>query len=252
MGELIDRVERYWDKRANSYGRENLAELTNFKRQAWEDLINNYLPRESVSRLKVLDIGTGPGFFAILMAEEGHEVTAVDYTEAMLHQARNNARTFRRYINFRRMDAQQLDFANDSFDLILTRNLTWNLETPGTAYREWHRVLRKGGRLLNFDANWYLYTHDDEQREAYLQDRQNSRKRKIKDDYPGINIQDMEDIARNLPLSSKHRPEWDMRELLQIGFRKIMIEVNIGHSVWDADDMVKFRSTPMFMVGAEK
>jgi hypothetical protein len=62
----------------------------------------------------------------------------------------------------------------------------------------------------------------------------------------------MEDIARNLPLSRKHRPEWDVQELLQIGFKKIIIEMEIGKRVWDEAEMVNYGSTPMFMIGAEK
>lgn len=37
---------------------------------------------------KILDIGTGPGFFSIILAEAGYQVTAVDYTEAMLEEAK--------------------------------------------------------------------------------------------------------------------------------------------------------------------
>ena len=50
------------------------------------------------------------------------------------------------------MDAQKLDFEDNTFDVVISRNLTWNLEHPDVAYREWVRVLKVGGRLLNFDA----------------------------------------------------------------------------------------------------
>ena len=52
-------------------------------------------------------------------------------------------------------DAKDLDFEDNTFDIIVSRNLTWVLEEPDKAYREWHRVLRSGGKMLNFDANWY-------------------------------------------------------------------------------------------------
>mgnify|MGYP000370505004 CR=1 FL=1 len=44
------------------------------------------------------------------------------------------------------------------------------------AYKEWLRVLKKGGKLLNFDANWYGYLYDDKKREAYENDRKNVEK----------------------------------------------------------------------------
>ena len=57
-------------------------------------------------------------------------------------------------IDFRQMDAQQLEFENETFDVVLSRNLTWTLPEPETAYAEWYRVLKPGGVLLNFDADY--------------------------------------------------------------------------------------------------
>ena len=48
-----------------------------------------------------------------------------------------------------------LRFADNTFDMIVSRNVTWNLEHPDRAYYEWMRVLKPGGVLLNFDASWY-------------------------------------------------------------------------------------------------
>ncbi|HBW35219.1 class I SAM-dependent methyltransferase [Desulfosporosinus sp. BICA1-9] len=252
MEELLEKVEQYWDKRSDGYCQINLEELDSYKRDAWTDLINEYAPKVSGRKLKVLDIGTGPGFFAILMASCGYEVSAVDYTEAMLKKAKNNASNYKNSITFRRMDAHKLDFEDNTFDLIVTRNLTWNLEKPDQAYREWYRVLARGGKLLNFDANWYLYLHDAQKRKEYEQDRLNSKVRGMKDHYTSTNTKVMEEIARNLPLSKEHRPEWDTKELLTIGFKKIMLEVEIGNRVWDEEEKVNYGSTPMFMIGAEK
>ena len=53
------------------------------------------------------------------------------------------------------IDGSKLDFEDNTFDVVISRNLTWNLEHPDVAYREWVRVLKAGGRLLNFDANGY-------------------------------------------------------------------------------------------------
>lgn len=59
------------------------------------------------------------------------------------------------------MDAHSLDLPDGSFDAIVTRNLTWNLERSQDAYADWRRVLRPGGVMLNFDAGWYSYLFDD-------------------------------------------------------------------------------------------
>lgn len=252
MKAVLESVEAYWRQRADGYCQVNLGELDSFKREAWTDLIHEYAPRISGRRLRVLDIGTGPGFFAIIMAACGYEVTAIDYTETMLQKAKNNAGIYRNIIHFERMDAHNLKFEENTFDLIVTRNLTWNLERPDRAYREWHRVLAPGGRLLNFDANWYLHVHDAEKRKAYEQDRINCAERGFEDHYIHTDTEAMEEIARKLPLSKEHRPEWDVKALLNIGFGKIMTVKEIGSRVWDEEERVNYGSTPMFMVGAEK
>lgn len=252
MEELLESVEKYWDKRADGYCQVNLGELNSFKRKAWTDLINEYAPKAAGKKLKVLDIGTGPGFFAIIMAACGYAVTAVDYTSAMLERAQNNAGQYRNEIVFLKMDAQKLDFADDTFDLIITRNLTWNLKKPDQAYRDWRRVLRPGGRMLNFDANWYLHLYDAQKRKEYEQDRLNARERNFDDHYVHTDTKKMEEIAKQLPLSKVQRPEWDIRELLAAGFKKVMVEMEIGNKVWDEVEKVNYGSTPMFMIGAEK
>ncbi|MBV7276225.1 methyltransferase domain-containing protein [Clostridium sp. PL3] len=252
MEAVLEKVEQYWSKRSDGYCEVNLQELYSFKREAWTDLINEYAPKVSGRKLKVLDIGTGPGFFAIIMASCGYEVTAVDYTDAMLQKAKKNAGIYKNNINFKRMDAHDLEFEDNTFDLIVTRNLTWNLQKPSEAYREWHRVLAKGGRLLNFDANWYLHLHDSEKRKEYERDRENTLEKGFEDHYTCTDINAMEDIARNLPLSKICRPEWDAKELLSIGFKKVMMEMEIGNRVWDEVERVNYGSTPMFMIAGEK
>ena len=47
-------------------------------REMWRSALANHLPEGDC--LRILDIGTGPGFFAILLTEMGHQVTAADYT----------------------------------------------------------------------------------------------------------------------------------------------------------------------------
>lgn len=59
------------------------------------------------------------------------------------------------------MDAQHLQFADESFDAIVSRNVLWNLEDPAMAYREMYRVLRPGGTILVEDGNMYLYLYDE-------------------------------------------------------------------------------------------
>lgn len=252
MEKILEKVENYWDKRSEGYSEVNVAELNSYKMDVWKELINRHKPAVIGRKLKVLDIGTGPGFFAITMASCGYDVTAVDYTDAMLHKAKQNAGYYRNQIKFMQMDAHHLSFEDNCFDLIVTRNLTWNLERPDEAYKEWNRVLAPGGRMLNFDANWYLHLYDEEKRSEYFQDRANSVEEGVNDHYIHTDTTAMEEIAKNLPLSRTMRPQWDAAVLINTGFKKVLVEQEIGELVWDKEEQVNYASTPMFMIFAEK
>ena len=159
---VLEGLKSYWGVRSESYSRQNIEELNNWKRDAWRNLILQHAPaKESV---KILDVGTGPGFFAINLALAGHQVCAVDVTEEMLVHARENAEAYGAKAEFVLYDGEHLPFADESFDLVVSRNVLWNLEKPEEALREWKRVLTPGGRMVYFDANWYLYLFDEEQK----------------------------------------------------------------------------------------
>jgi SAM-dependent methyltransferase len=204
-------------------------------------------PGREPGDIHVLEVGTGPGFFAILLAEAGYRVTAIDLTPSMLEEARHNAGTLADRIDFVEMNAQEVAFPSDRFDVIVSRNVTWNLPDPEQAYSEWARVLRPGGLMLNFDANWYHYLFDDDARAAYEQDRENSADEGLGDMNVGDNFDDMETIARRVPLSQVSRPAWDVETLAGIGI-SVEVDPHVWQRVWSYQEKVNFASTPMFMV----
>jgi ubiquinone/menaquinone biosynthesis C-methylase UbiE len=96
----------------------------------------------------VLDLGAGTGRSTrlILDATSPGHVVAVDASADMLAQARR--RLFDPRVDFRQTDAQDLPFADASFDAVLS---LWMLETlpdPLTAVRQALRVLRPTGALV--------------------------------------------------------------------------------------------------------
>ena len=171
MDKLLSEIESYWSTRAEGYSEVNHKELNGIQKEAWLKTLKRQFPEKKKEELKILDIGTGPGFFPVILAEAGYKVTAVDYTQEMLDTAKKNAGKLCEKIVFHKMDAQNLEFEDNTFDVVISRNLTWNLKDPKGAYREWHRVLKPGGKLLNFDANWYGYLYDEEKRQSYEEDR---------------------------------------------------------------------------------
>lgn len=247
---ILPQIEHYWTGRAEGYSEVNQRELATGQDRVWFREIQKHLPKEQ--NLKILDVGTGPGFFAILLARQGYDVTAVDYTEAMLCQAKKNAGALAERIHFYRMDAQKLDFPDGTFDVVISRNLTWNLEEPGKAYGEWMRVLREGGKLLNFDANWYHHLFDEEKRRAYEEDRKRVETLQMEDHYTCTDIDAMEDIARQIPMSRIMRPAWDMEVLKAYAGEQVQADEQVWERVWDQDEKVNYASTPMFLIHAVK
>lgn len=247
---LLHDVANYWNGRAASYSQANQEELHSIKKENWQRIILANAPKKE--RLNVLDIGTGPGFFAIIMALAGHKVTALDATPKMLEQAKQNAKDEGVEIDFQQQDVHILPFETERFDLIVTRNVTWNLDDPTLAYAEWFRVLKKGGRLINFDANWYLHLFDENFKKGFEQDRANTVKFGVADHYANPNTQIMSDIAKTLPLSQKLRPQWDMGVLLDLGFEQFVLDTKISEKVWDFEEKINGASTPMFMIVAQK
>ena len=108
----------------------------------------------------------------------------------------------------------------------------------------------KGGKLLNFDANWYSYLYDEEQRKAYEQDRQNVEEQNLDDHYLCTDIDRMEKIAYQVPLSAASRPQWDVKVLREIGFEQIKTDTQIWKQVWSEEERLNYQSTPMFMIAA--
>lgn len=254
--ELLQEIASYWGTRAEGYSEVNEKELAGSQREAWLHVLEEQFPEKKKEEMKILDIGTGPGFFPMILSEAGYTVTAVDYTEEMLEKAKENLGKYTKYglerVTLQRMDAQNLEFADETFDVVISRNLTWNLEKPEQAYQEWMRVLKPGGVLLNFDANWYGYLYDEEKKEAYGADRKKVEEQQLDDHYLCTDIDRMENIARQVPLSAMERPAWDTKVLESLGVCSIQTDSEIWKRVWSEEERLNYASTPMFLVRAEK
>ncbi|AAM07593.1 TPA: methyltransferase domain-containing protein [Methanosarcina acetivorans] len=145
-------IADYWNLRSSTYTNgENGFDAE--ERIIWRRMLENFLPPGQ--RLKVLDVGTGPGFLALLFAEMGHEVTAVDISMGMLEKARNNAKTLGVKVDLFHGDAEKLPFEDCYFDLVVNKYLLWTLPQPEIAVQEWMRVLKPGGRVFAIDGNWF-------------------------------------------------------------------------------------------------
>ena len=249
ISELEKRVQRYWTQRSHDFGTVRRNELEDEMGRKWFRELEKHLPENG--KLKILDVGTGTGFFAVLLAQAGHRVEGVDLTPAMLEEARALASQRGLDITFREMDAQALDYEDGCFDAVISRNLTWTLPDPERAYGQWFRVLKPGGVLLNFDANWYRYLWDEEAELGHKRDRENLAVSDVRDENAGTDVDAMEAIARKTPLSRQHRPQWDLRVLSRFGIQASADE-NIWQRVWTKEERLNNASTPMFLIEGRK
>ncbi|WP_035789891.1 class I SAM-dependent methyltransferase [Butyrivibrio sp. XBB1001] len=255
---IVNDNYEYWIKRAKGYSEVNQEELAGIQRTTWKELLDREIMEHfklspaDRANIRILDIGAGPGFLSIILAELGYSVTAADFAETMLAEAHKNAGDLAEKIVFRKENAMDLKFEDEAFDVIINRNLTWNLPDPEKAYEGWLRVLKKGGILFIFDACWYGYLRDEVKRKEYLKDREMVKEKGFEDYDIGENFDKMEAIADTLPLTGILRPDWDRDVFMRKGVQAVECVENIGEKVYSEKEKVNYASTPMFMIKVVK
>ena len=113
-----------------------VAQVTRFKRES----------------ARVLDIGTGPGYVPIMLAQQrpGWEIWALDASADMLERARRHAaeQAVADRVHPVFGNAMNLPFADCSFDLVISHFTLHHIERPLDLLNEAGRVVRKGGRVV--------------------------------------------------------------------------------------------------------
>lgn len=165
--EVKEAVQEYWDSRSESFDDDRQHGIHDAEqRGAWLSVLRRWTGDPP---LQILDVGCGTGVVSLLLAELGHDVTGIDFSPEMLAHARKKAQDDDCSVDFCAGDAEDLEFADDTFDLVTTRHLIWTLPNPSKAIREWSRVVEPGGRIVLIEGYWdfpepwdvYRDIHDD-------------------------------------------------------------------------------------------
>ncbi|WP_410104910.1 class I SAM-dependent methyltransferase [Sutterella wadsworthensis] len=238
MTVLKKRITQYWSIRARAFADQRLRELDSPKARRWLEEIVPKLPESADNKpLRVLDVGAGTGFFTFLLSPLGYEVVGIDLTPAMIAQAKELARHLNISAEFFVMDAEAPSFAPGSFDAVISRNLTWTLPNLERAYRAWAKLLRPGGVLINFDAD-YCREHCGELPKLHAH----------KDISPAC-WREYEAIKHELQPGQGVRPHWDAVLLREAGFADIQFDHGVWQRIYSEIDEF-FNPTPIFVLSA--
>jgi ubiquinone/menaquinone biosynthesis C-methylase UbiE len=148
--EIRDANTRYHDVAAEHYdakwgidfGDTGLEQVTAKVRKA--------LGGEPRAFARSLEIGSGTGYFTLNLLRAGliEQATCSDISPGMLAALADNAARLGLRVRTRAADAEQLPFADASFDLVFGHAVLHHIPDLGRALREFERVLAPGGTLL--------------------------------------------------------------------------------------------------------
>jgi demethylmenaquinone methyltransferase/2-methoxy-6-polyprenyl-1,4-benzoquinol methylase len=119
----------------------------------WKDIFVSRVKPSRKIRFRHLDVAGGTGDIAFRVAKAGSDLTEVvvlDINAAMLEEGRRRAakRGFAAAFAFVEANAEELPFADDSFDAYTIGFGIRNVPRIDKALAEAHRVLRRGGKFL--------------------------------------------------------------------------------------------------------
>ncbi len=235
---LKDKVQGYWSKRAESFAELREHEIKSQKADRWlneilckmtgkkdadKRQITQILGKDA-SNIRILDVGCGSGFFEVLLGQHGFHITGIDLTKEMVAKANQMIAEYgleESRVKALVMDAENPDFAPETFDVIITRNLTWTLPHPIEAYDKWYALLKKDGMLLNFDAEYAKGAHN-------LSLPENKAHNMMSDPLK----EECHDIYHMLSISTLERPDWDLEVLRQVGFSAVSVDKTVGSRIY--------------------
>jgi ubiquinone/menaquinone biosynthesis C-methylase UbiE len=143
MNEAVKKIIHHWDDYAPEFDEAHATENLDLWRETLKSLIGE-------GTKTVLDLGTGTGFLAKMTAQLGYISVGVDLSRKMMDIGREDAHALGLELTFIEAPVEKLPFGDSSFDALVNCRLIWTLVEPQAAFREWRRVLKKGGQILNF------------------------------------------------------------------------------------------------------
>ncbi len=132
----------FWDKIACLY-------------DLFENLYNKKVYTETGKRVAgllrktddVLECACGTGAISKYISDSAHQLTATDFSEGMLKQAKKNLKS-KQNIAFAQVDITNLPYEDHSFDAVVAGNVIHLLQNPQKAMKELMRVCKRNGKVI--------------------------------------------------------------------------------------------------------
>jgi len=153
--ELKERVRAFWQAHPcgtkfsdAEIGTREFFQLVEAHRYSKEWHIPEAADFAGARGLRLLEIGCGLGTDGAQFATAGADYIGIDLTEAAIELAKKKFELANLKGEFRVADAENLDFPDNSFDLVYSHGVLHHTPDIARAVREIHRVLKPGGRAI--------------------------------------------------------------------------------------------------------
>ena len=147
-----------FNRQSDRYGRSHILADT-------QDVEEGLRGVSAVPGSTALDVATGGGHTALWLARHEWKVTAGDIAPRMLENAQKLCAEAGFQIEIRLFPAEEMPFADGSFDLVTVRVAPHHFSSPAKFVREVARVLKPGGYFLLIDGS---VPDDDPETEEWL------------------------------------------------------------------------------------
>ena len=126
---------------------------------------------------------------------------------------------------------------------MISRNLTWTLPHLPQTYNAWYQILSDNGVLINFDADYCYCLKKEDKPELPPEHAHNKISAELMKENDAITLAISEYQSR--------RPEWDVRLLLNAGFREIIVDNGVWSRIYAEKDEF-YNPAPIFTIVAYK